>query len=163
MARICVYPGSFDPLTVGHLDVIERAACLFDEVVVTVMHNIAKMGSFPVAQRVGMIEKATSHLSNVRVDKWDGLLVDYVRRTGADCVVRGLRASQDFESEKTLAQVNAQLLPGLETVFLMTKPEHACISSSVVREAAVFGADVSAFVPAAIAADVAERFCQNKQ
>lgn len=158
MARICVYPGSFDPLTVGHLDVIERAARLFDEVIVTVMHNIAKTGCFSVNQRMEMIRKATAHLPHVRVDKWDGLLVEYMRMTGADCVVRGLRAAPDFESEKTMAQVNAQLLPGLETVFLMTKPEHACISSSVVREAASFGADVSAYVPAAIAADVAERF-----
>ena len=158
MARVCVYAGSFDPVTVGHEDIIRRAARLCDKLYVTVMYNPSKTGCFSVNQRMEMIRKATAHLPYVRVDKWDGLLVEYMRMTGADCVVRGLRAAPDFESEKTMAQVNAQLLPGLETVFLMTKPEHACISSSVVREAATFGADISAFVPAGIAGDVAEHF-----
>lgn len=161
MARTAVYPGSFDPITVGHLDVIERAAALFDRVIVAVMHNPAKRGCFPVEERMRLIGKAVAHLPHVTVDAWDGLTAEYVRRTGADCIVRGLRAVSDFENELVLAQVNAQLLPGLETVFLMTKPEHACISSSVVREAASFGADVSAFVPASIAGDVAEHFRQG--
>ena len=158
MARICVYPGSFDPPTVGHLDVIQRAAALFDEVIVAVMHNVAKRGSFTVEERMDMLSRAAGHLQNVRVDKWDGLTVDYVRKAGACAVVRGLRAVSDFESEMTLAQVNSRLLPGMETVFLMSRPEHACISSSVVREAASFGADISAFVPDCIAQEVAERF-----
>lgn len=158
MARIAVYPGSFDPITVGHLDVIERAASLFDGVIVAVMHNPAKKGCFPVEERAEMIRRATAHLPGVRVDAWDGLLAEYMHRTGAACVVRGLRAVSDFETEMLMAQVNAQLLPGLETVFLMTRPEHGCISSSVVREAASFGADVSAFVPTAIAEDVAAHF-----
>ena len=161
MARICVYPGSFDPVTTGHLDVIRRAASLFDEVIVAVMHNPAKRGCFPMDERLTLIGKAVAHLPNVSVDAWDGLLADYMRRTGADCVVRGLRAVSDFENEMVMAQVNAQLLPGLETVFLMTRPEHGCVSSSVVREAASFGADVSAFVPAAIAEDVAAHFRQD--
>lgn len=156
--RTAVYPGSFDPITVGHLDVIERAATLFDRVVVAVMHNPAKRGCFPVEERLTLIGRAVAHLPNVYVDAWDGLLAEYMRRTGANCVVRGLRAVSDFESEMVMAQVNAQLLPGLETVFLMTRPEHGCVSSSVVREAASFGADISAFVPAAIAGDVAAHF-----
>lgn len=158
MERMAVYPGSFDPITLGHLDVIERAARLFDRVVVAVMHNPAKKGCFPVAQRLALISKATAHLPNVTVDAWDGLLVEYVQRTGAACVVRGLRGAADFESESVMAQVNRQLLPGLETVFLAARPEHVHVSSSVVREAAGFGADVGGFVPAAIAADVAEHF-----
>ncbi|MBE5796099.1 MAG: pantetheine-phosphate adenylyltransferase [Clostridiales bacterium] len=158
MARICVYPGSFDPVTTGHLDVIRRAASLFDEVIVAVMHNVNKRGCFPVEERMALIEKAAAEIPNVRVDKWDGLLVDYVRMSGASCVVRGLRAVSDFESEMTMAQVNAQLLEGMETVFLMTKPEHGCISSSVVREAASFGADISAFVPECIAEEIAAHF-----
>lgn len=162
MARICVYPGSFDPVTMGHLDVIERAAALFDEVIVAVMHNVNKRGCFPVEQRMALIEQAAARLPNVRVDKWDGLLVDYVRQSGACAVVRGLRAVSDFESEMTMAQVNAQLLPGMETLFLMTKPEHACISSSVVREAASFGADIRAFVPACIAGEVTAHFRVEK-
>lgn len=158
MERICVYPGSFDPVTVGHMDVICRAAKLFDRVVVAVMHNPAKRGCFTVEERTALIRKSTAGLDNVSVDAWDGLLVDYVRRTGACAVVRGLRAVGDFENEMVMAQVNAQLLPGMETVFLMTRPEHGCVSSSVVREAATFGADISAFVPAEIEGDVAARF-----
>lgn len=158
MQRTAVYPGSFDPITVGHLDVIERAAKLFDRVVVAVMHNPAKTGSFPVEARLALIAKATAHLPNVTLDAWDGLLAEYVRRTGAACVVRGLRGAADFESESIMAQVNRQLLPGLETVFLTARPEHACVSSSVVREAASFGADISSFVPAAIAEDAAAHF-----
>ena len=158
MMRTAVYPGSFDPITVGHLDVIERAAALFDRVVVAVMHNPAKRGCFPVEQRLALIRASAGHLPNVTVDCWDGLTVDYVRQTGAVCLVRGLRGVSDFESESLLAQVNERLLPGLETVFLLSKPEHACVSSSVVREAASFGADVRGFVPEAIAAEVEEHF-----
>ncbi|MBQ7849163.1 MAG: pantetheine-phosphate adenylyltransferase [Clostridia bacterium] len=158
MERICVYPGSFDPITVGHLDVIERASRLFDRVVVAVMHNPAKRGSFPVEERTALIRRSVEGLDNVSVDAWDGLLVDYVRRSGACAVVRGLRAVSDFENEMLMAQVNAQLLPGMETIFLMTKPEHGCVSSSVVREAASFGADISAFVPAQIAQEVQAHF-----
>lgn len=158
MERICVYPGSFDPVTVGHLDVIERAARLFDRVIVAVMHNPAKRGCFTVEERAAMISRSVAGLDNVSVDAWDGLLVDYVRKSGACAVVRGLRAVSDFENEMVMAQVNAQLLPGMETVFLMTKPEHGCVSSSVVREAASFGADISAFVPAEIVQDVQAHF-----
>lgn len=158
MERICVYPGSFDPVTVGHLDVIERAARLFDRVIVAVMHNPAKRGCFTVEERTALIRRSAAGMDNVTVDAWDGLLVDYVRKTGACAVVRGLRAVSDFENEMVMAQVNAQLLPGMETVFLMTKPKHGCVSSSVVREAASFGADISAFVPEPIVQDVQAHF-----
>ena len=158
MARVAVYAGSFDPVTRGHVDIITRAAALFDTVIVAVMHNVAKKGCFPVDKRLELIRRSVAHLPNVQVDKWDGLLVDYVRANGVDCVVRGLRGVSDFESEQVLAQVNATLLPGLETVFLMARPEHGCVSSSVVREAATFGADISAFVPADIVADVQAHF-----
>ena len=158
MERICVYPGSFDPVTVGHLDVIERAARLFDRVIVAVMHNPAKRGCFTVEERTALIRRSAAGMDNVTVDAWDGLLVEYVRKTGACAVVRGLRAVSDFENEMVMAQVNAKLLPGMETVFLMTKPEHGCVSSSVVREAASFGADISAFVPEPIVQDVQAHF-----
>lgn len=160
MERICVYPGSFDPVTLGHEDVIRRAASLFDHVIVAVLHNPHKQGCFPVSQRVALLEKVVAQLPNVSVDVWDGLLVDYVRLKGACAVVRGLRAVSDFESELTMAQVNSHLLPGMETVFLMTKPEHSYISSSVVREAASFGGEISEFVPACILDDVRARFNQ---
>lgn len=152
--RIGIYPGSFDPATVGHEDMIRRAAKLFDRLIVAVLHNPAKRGFFPVEERVRMLRKLTADLPNVTVDAWDGLLVDFVKETGASAVVRGLRQVSDFETEMTMAQANSRMLPGMETVFLMTRPEQGCISSSVVREIASFGGDVSQFVPACIAADV---------
>ncbi|MGN0778087.1 MAG: pantetheine-phosphate adenylyltransferase [Aristaeellaceae bacterium] len=158
MERICVYPGSFDPITIGHMDVIQRACKLFDRVVVAVLHNPAKRGCFSVQERVQLIGKACADMPQVSVDSFDGLLAAYMRQTGASCVVRGLRAISDFETEQTMAQLNAQLLPGMETVFLMTKPEHGCISSSAVREIAAFGGDVQAYVPAAILLDVQAHF-----
>lgn len=158
MTRIGVYAGSFDPVTVGHADVIARAAALVDELRVTVMFNIAKKGCFSVEERLALLRKATKDIPNVVVDAWDGLLVDYARQAGAQCIIRGLRGVADFESEKHLAQINSLLLPGIETVFLMTKPEYACISSSAVREAAHFGAELSAFVPGSILGDVRAHF-----
>lgn len=158
MERICVYPGSFDPITVGHMDVIARACKLFDRVIVAVLHNPAKRGCFPVEERLALIRKACAAYPQVTVDSFDGMLVEYVRKTQADCVVRGLRAISDFESEQLMAQVNAQLLPGMETAFLMTRPEHSCISSSVVREVASFGGNIRAYVPAEILADVEAKF-----
>ena len=152
--RIGIYPGSFDPATVGHEDMIRRAAQLFDKLIVAVLHNPAKRGAFPVEQRLHMLRKITAELPNVTVARWDGLLVDLVKREGACAVVRGLRQVSDFETEMTMAQANSRLLPGMETVFLMTKPEQGCISSSVVREIASFGGDVSHFVPACIIEDV---------
>ena len=121
MERICVYPGSFDPVTLGHEDVIRRAAKLFDRLIVAVMHNPQKTGCFPVQERMALLEKLTRDLPNVTIDCWDGLLVDYVRTHQASVVVRGLRAVSDFESELTMAQINSHLLPGMETIFLMTR------------------------------------------
>ena len=161
MSRIYVYAGSFDPVTVGHEDIIRRAAALCDTLHVVVMYNLSKIGRFPVESRLEMLRKVTADTSNVIVDSWDGLMVDYVRKVGATAAVRGLRGMSDFESEANLAQINARLMPGFETVFLMTKPEHACVSSSAVREAAFFGADYSSFVPISIMADVKEQFEQS--
>lgn len=156
--RIAVYPGSFDPVTAGHEDIIRRASALFDRVIVAVLHNPAKRGCFTADERAALLEKVVAPLGNVSVAKWDGMLVDFVRKEGACAVVRGLRQVSDFEFEMNMAQINAQLLPGMETVFLMTRPEQACVSSSVVREVASFGGDVSAFVPDCIAQDVAAHF-----
>lgn len=158
MQRICVYAGSFDPVTVGHEDIIRRAARLCDRLLVTVMYNPNKQGAFTVAQRLEMLSRVTKDLPNVEVDAWDGLMVDYVRKMGAGFVVRGIRGVRDLESERDLAEINARLLPELETVFLMAKPEHGCVSSSAVREAALFGADYSSFVPACVLADIQAHF-----
>lgn len=158
MKRIGVYAGSFDPVTVGHEDIIRRAAKLCDKLYVTVMYNINKQGCFTVDQRVELLSKVTSSIPNVEVTSWDGLMVDYVRKTGANFVVRGIRGMRDLESERDLAELNARLLPGLETIFLLSKPELGCISSSAVREAALFGADYSRFVPSCILDDIQAHF-----
>ncbi len=155
---IGVFAGSFDPVTVGHEDIIRRAAKLCDRLLVTVMYNPAKSGCFSVEERLELLRKVTADIPNVETDAWNGLLVDYVRKTGADFVVRGVRGNADLENESNLAEVNRRLLPGLETVLLMTKPELACVSSTVVREAALFDADYSGFVPACILDDLKERF-----
>ena len=150
MERICVYPGSFDPVTVGHMDIIRRSAALFGRVIVAVLHNPAKRGCFALEDRLAMIRDACAAIPQVQVDSFDGLLVDYCRKCGAQVVVRGLRAVSDFESEFQMAQVNHQILPTVETLFMMTLPEHAYISSSVVRELAAFDGDFAPFLPAEV-------------
>nr|MBR4281659.1 pantetheine-phosphate adenylyltransferase [Clostridia bacterium] len=162
MAKTCVYAGSFDPVTVGHEDIIRRAAKLCDKLYVTVMYNPAKQGCFTVAQRLEMLARVCSDIPHAEVDAWSGLMVDYVRKMGADFVVRGVRGSADLESESNLAQINARLLPGLETVLLISKPEINCVSSTAVREAALFDADFSSFVPACIYPDVKAHFNEKK-
>lgn len=161
--NICVYPGSFDPVTRGHMDIITRAAKLFPEVVVAVLINPAKAGSFTMEKRLDMLRRACAHLENVRVDHFDGLLVDYMHKTGANVVVRGLRAVSDFESEFQMAQVNHQMAPDVETLFMMTSPECAYLSSSVVREIARFGGDISGFVPSCILEEVQDIINGKKQ
>lgn len=158
MERTCICPGSYDPITLGHVDVIRRAAQLFDRVIVAVLHNPAKQGCFGVEERLAMIRSACADIPQVQAAAFAGLTVDAVRQTGACAVVRGLRSISDYESEKTMAQLNAELLPGAETVFLMTKPEHGHVSSSAVREIAAFGGDFSAYVPACNVAAIKARF-----
>ena len=159
--RICVYAGSFDPVTVGHEDIIRRAAKLCDRLLVTVMYNPAKQGCFPVDKRMELLAKVTKDLPNTEVDAWDGLMVDYVRKMKADFVVRGVRSVADLESDTKLAEINRRLMPGLETVFLPSKPEYSCISSSAVREAALFHADYSSFVPTSVYPEI--KACLEQQ
>lgn len=153
--RLCVYPGSFDPVTIGHLDLIQRASGLFDEVVVAVLHNPAKTGRFPIEKRLELLRKACAHLPNVSFDHFEGLLVDYMRAKNARVVLRGLRGVSDFERECYMSQLNHQMAPEVETLFLTTDPAHAHISSSAVREIGLFGGDVTPFVPETIAREVA--------
>ena len=161
MLRIGLYAGSFDPVTAGHEDIIRRAAGLCDRLVVTVMYNISKRGEFSVEERVALLRRVTENIPNVVVGSWDGLMIDYVKQIGAQFVVRGVRGITDLEAEQNLAQINSRLMPGLETVILMTKPDLACISSSAVREAAAFGADYSTFIPACIIDDIKSHYMQN--
>lgn len=145
--RIAVYPGSFDPITNGHLDVIHRAASMFDRVIVAVAHNPDKTGLFTVEERVTLARAAVRRLRTVSVDHFAGLLVRYARRKQASVVVRGLRAVSDFEFEFQLALMNRKLDPRIETIFLMPKDEYTFISSRLVREIAALGGNVSKFVP----------------
>lgn len=156
MKKICVFPGSFDPVTVGHLDLIERASRIFDEVVVAVLHNPAKTGRFTMEKRIELLEKACKQIPNVSCDYFEGLLVDYMKKRGATVVVRGLRGVRDFESECQMAQLNHEMAPEVETLFLTTAPAYTHISSSAVREIGMFGGDVTPYVPASIAQEVAQ-------
>lgn len=145
-----VFPGSFDPVTKGHLDLIKRASKMFDRLVVGVLVNSAKKPLFSVEERVEMLEELTGNLDNVSVQSFDGLLVDFVKMTGSDVIVRGLRTSQDFEYELPLAQTNYKLSDGIDTVFLATLPEHSYISSSAVKELLRYDADITDMVPAQV-------------
>ena len=145
--RLAIYPGSFDPITNGHIDVIVRAATLFDEIVVAVAVNDAKHGLFTIEERVELIRRVTERFNNVRVAQFEGLLVEYARKQNATAVVRGLRAISDFEFEFQMALMNRKLEPAIETIFLTPREEYTYISSRIVKEIARLGGQVSAFVP----------------
>lgn len=151
MQRLAIYPGSFDPPTLGHVDVIERASKLFDHIIVAVGVNSAKKPLLCAEDRVESLRRSTMHLANVSVDSFEGLLVEYVQSTGAKSIVRGLRATADFEYEFQMAMVNRRLAQDIDTVFLMTKWEHSYLSSSIVREVANLGGDYSEMVPKPVA------------
>lgn len=144
-----IFPGSFDPLTKGHLDIIERSAKLCDELVLGVLDNVAKKYYFSVEERMAMLADATAHIDNVEIIYFSGLLADCVKGTGADAVIRGTRNIIDYQYEQDLAICNS-LYGDVETIFLITKPEYAAISSSVVRELLHFGGEISGFVPEAV-------------
>jgi pantetheine-phosphate adenylyltransferase len=151
--HIAVCPGSYDPITFGHVDVITRASEIFDEVIVTVVNASVRKDRhlFGADERVEFIEAATGHLPNVRVDTFDILIVDYARRVGAKAIVKGLRAISDFEYELEMNQLNRHLADDIESVYLMASPQYSFLSSSGVKEIATFGGDVSALVPAEVA------------
>lgn len=145
--KTALYPGSFDPITNGHLDVLERASKMFDKVVIAVLNHPNKKACLEVSERVKLIKEAASELENVTVASFDGLTVEYARKIGAKFLIRGLRTITDFEYEVQLCQTNQVLAPEIETVFLSTKPEHNFISSSIVKELSNHKTDISKFVP----------------
>ena len=153
-----LYPGSFDPLTLGHLDVIERGAHLFDGLVVAVLRNPSKNPCFSVEQRIEQIRSATAHLHQIEVAAFDGLTVEFAERCGAGVILRGLRALSDFEYELQIAHTNKSLAPELETLFLATATAHSFLSSSVVKEVARFGGPVGHMVPTGVAEDLLRLF-----
>jgi pantetheine-phosphate adenylyltransferase len=151
--RIAVCPGSYDPITNGHVDVITRASVMFDELVVAVVNSSVRKSRalFSPEERIAFIEGATSHLGNVRVDTFDVLIVDYARSLGAKAIVKGLRAISDFEYELEMNQLNRHLADDIESVYLMASPQYSFLSSSGVKEIATFGGDISNLVPEAVA------------
>jgi pantetheine-phosphate adenylyltransferase len=156
--RTAIYPGSFDPLTNGHLDVVQRAAKLFDRVVVAVARNEDKHPLFTLDERLALVKQAVRHLPAIEADAFDGLLIEYVLRRKAQAIVRGLRAVSDFEFEFQLALMNRKLNENIETIFMMPKDTYTFLSSRLVKEIARLGGDVSAFVPAHVRTALTKKF-----
>lgn len=152
--RVCVYPGSFDPVTNGHIDIIRRAARMFDKVIVAVVVNPNKTPVFALSERVGFLEKVLSNMENVEVDSFSGLLIDYMHIKGASVIIRGLRAVSDFEHEFQMALMNKKLDDGIETVFMMTNVRYSYLSSSMVKEVGNLGGCIKGLVPDAILPEI---------
>ncbi len=158
--KIAIYPGSFDPPTLGHMDMITRSSKLCDELIVAILRNTAKNPLFSVDERVRMMEEMTKEIPNVRIDSFEGLTADYAESVGAQFLIRGLRAVTDFEYELQIAQTNHVVNPNLDTIFLTTKLEYAYLSSTIVKEVASFHGDISKFVTPAIENHVIYKFKQ---
>ena len=158
MAKRAVYPGMFDPMHNGHLDLIQRSLQIFDELIVAVVANPSKQPLFSVSERLEMIDETTANLSNIRIVAFDGLLIDLVTRERADCIVRGLRAISDFEYEFQMALMNRKLRSTVETVFLMPHEKYTYIASRLIKEVASFGAAVTGLVPPTVEKRLAEKF-----
>lgn len=158
MSTVAVYPGSFDPVTHGHLDILDRATLIFDRVIVAVLDNPAKAGLFSIDERVALLHAAVDNNAKVEVATFDGLTVEFARRCGAVAIVRGLRAISDFESEFQMALMNRRLAPDVHTVFLMTSFSNVFVSSTLIKEVCRFGGDVDAFVPPASAVAMRRKY-----
>ena len=160
MARLAIYPGSFDPPTLGHIDLVERAAGIFDELIVAVGHNDEKDPFLEPEQRVAALRECTSHIENVQVVQFTGLLIDFARQHDCKVLVRGMRAISDFEYEFRVASANKRLAPEIETVFLNTRDEYSFLASSVVREVAALGGDYGLFVPGPVAERIRDKLAK---
>lgn len=159
---IAVYPGSFDPLTNGHLDLISRGARLVDQLIIAVLQNTHKQPLFTVEERIAMIREATSALPNIEVDSFEGLLVDYAARRQANAILRGIRAISDYESELQMALLNRRMRPETETIFLLAGEEYSFISSHMIKEIITLGGDVSTFVPPVVANSLRVKFSTRR-
>ncbi len=161
--KLAICPGSFDPVTCGHLNIIARAAAMFDKVIVVVMINNNKHPLFTQDERVELLRRATAELPNVEVDAYSGMLAEYAREKQANVIVKGLRAMSDFEYEFQMALTNRKLNPSVETVFLTTNAEYMYLSSSLVKQVAALGGDIREFVPACIVNDILEKYGRNEE
>ena len=162
MNKIAVYPGSFDPVTNGHLDIISRAAATFDKVIVAVLKNSAKHPVFTMQERVEMLRDVTKNMPHVEVDVFGGLLVDYMKQKGAEVIIKGLRAVSDFEYEFQMALMNRKLAPNIETLFMMTSDKYSYLSTSIVREIAKYGGELGELVPQEILDRIVHKFSQSE-
>lgn len=158
MQRIAIYPGSFDPVTNGHIDIIERGLTFFDKIIIAILHNPTKTFLFPIKERVKLLEKSLTRFSNIEIDTFNGLLVDYAKTRNAKAILRGMRAVSDFEYEFQLALMNRKLNRDIQTVFLMTGLRWIFTSSSIIKEAAEFGGDVGDMVPPSVEAALKKKF-----
>lgn len=155
--KIAVYPGSFDPITLGHLDVIQRGAKVFDKVIVGVLVNVNKNGLFNIEERVELIKRATKDIPNVEVISFNGLLIDFIKQCNATVILKGLRALSDFEYEFQMALMNTKLDPEIETLFMMTSAQYSYISSSAIKQVAKFKGDLRGLVPEEVIPDIVEK------
>jgi len=155
--RLAIYPGSFDPVTNGHIDILEKTSKIFDCIVIAVVHNVGKNALFSLNERVNLIKESTQHIPNVEVESFSGLLVDYVIQKEACAIIRGLRTVADFEYEMHIAQINRKMLPQVETIFVMSDSRYIFVSSSIIKEAALLGGDVSGLVPETVKVGLAQK------
>lgn len=155
--KIAVYPGSFDPVTNGHVDILERTSPIFDKIIVAVVHNVYKQALFTPEERVHLIKEATRHLDNIEVECFRGLLVDYLKKKQVNVIIRGLRSLSDYEYESTMSMMNKKLLPEADTIFIVADSDYMCVSSSGVKEAALLGGEVSSMVPAVVVTGLKEK------
>ena len=159
--RVAVYPGSFDPVTLGHIDIIQRTAKMFDKVIIGVLRNRSKSPLFTAEERVELLKQVTADIPNVEVQSFQGLLIDFVRQNHANVIVRGLRAITDFEYELQMSQTNRKVAPEVDTIFFTTSLEYAYLSSSIVKEVAQYGGDISAFVAEPVEKAIKQKFAQR--
>jgi len=145
--RLAVYPGSFDPVTNGHIDILEKTSKIFDKIIVAVVHNVSKNALFTLDERVTLIKESTKHLDNIEVECFSGLLANYLSEKNACAIIRGLRTVADFEYEMHMAMINKKLIPELDTIFVMSDSKYVFVSSSIIKEAALLGGDISGLVP----------------
>jgi len=155
--RLAVYPGSFDPVTNGHIDILEKTSKIFDKIIVAVVHNVSKKALFTLDERVALIRESSKHLVNIEVECFSGLLANYLSEKNACAIIRGLRTVADFEYEMHMAMINKKLMPGLDTIFVMSDSKYIFVSSSIIKEAALLGGDINGLVPEVVKKGLEEK------